>query len=73
MTKNDIFKVGETIADILNRKNNTDIYSFNFPWGVVKRLSSTGAISIVCHANNCKRETFDKLSAVREALLEVNE
>ena len=71
-TKNVIFTVGESIANILNRKNNTDIYSFEFVWGVVKK-TSTGGISVVFYANDCKRETFEKLTAVRDALLEVNE
>ena len=71
-TKNDIFEVGESIADILNRKNSTDIYSFDFAWGVVKK-ASTGGISVVFYANDYKRETFEKLTAVRDALLEVNE
>lgn len=71
-TKNDIFTVGESIAEILNRKNNTDIYSFDFPWGVVKK-SQMGGISIVFRANDYKRETYDKLISVRDALLEINE
>lgn len=69
-TKNDIFAVGESIAEILNKKNNTDIYSFNYPWGVVKK-SKLGGVSVVFYANDYKRETYDKLNAVRAALLEV--
>ena len=72
ITKNDIFTVGKSIAEILNRKNKTDIYSFDFPWGVVKK-GKFGGVSVVFYANDYKRETYDKLIAVRDALLEVNE
>ena len=71
-TKTDIFAVGESIAEILNRKNKTDIYSFDFPWGVVKK-SKLGGVSVVFYANDYKRETYDKLIAVRDALLEIND
>lgn len=70
-TKSDIFAVGESIAEILNKKNNTNIYSFAFPWGVVKE-SQSGGMSVVFYANDYKRETYDKLRAVRDALLEIN-
>lgn len=70
-TKSDIFAVGESVAEILNRKNNTDIYSFVFPWGVVKK-SEHGGVSVVFHANDYKRETYDRLISVRDALLEVH-
>ena len=69
-TKNDVFTVGAQIADILNKKNKTNVYSFDFPWGVIKR-NGTG-ISVVFYAQDYKRETYDKLIAVRDALLELN-
>ena len=71
-TKNDIFTVGESIAEILNRKNKTDIYSFDFPWGIVKK-DKFGSVSVVFFANEYNCETYDRLIAVRDALLEVNE
>ena len=69
-TKNDIYAVGESIAEILNKKNNGNIYTFDMAWGVVKK--SQGGISVVFYANDYKRETYEKLIAVRDALLEIN-
>lgn len=70
-TKNDIYAVGESIAEILNRKNKKAIYTFDLAWGVVKK-SQGGGVSVVFYANDYKRETYDKLIAVRDALLEIN-
>ena len=69
-TKNDIFRLGEEIAEILNKKNNTDIYSFDYPWGVVKK-SPCGGISVVFYANDCSRANYEKLMAIREVLYEI--
>jgi len=69
-TKNDIFRLGEEIAEILNKKNNTNIYSFDYPWGVVKK-SECGGISVVFYANDCTRANYEKLMAIREVLYEI--
>lgn len=71
-TKNDIYAVGESIAEILNRKNKTNVYVFDAAWGIVKKSLPAGGISVVFYANDYKRETYDKLIAVRDALLEIN-
>jgi hypothetical protein len=71
-TKHDVFTVAESIAEILNRKNKTNHYEFNYPWGIVKR-TEYGGYSVVFYANDCTRATYEKLIAVRDALLEINE
>lgn len=70
-TNKDIRNLCNSIAAILNDKNNTDIYSYNNNFGVVRRENGQGGISVIVWAQRADRETYDKLAAIQYALLEL--
>ena len=68
-TKKEIREVGESIATILNTKNETNVYYFDEAWGVVKCHNNIFDV-IVC-AQNTDYKTYKKLVAIRDVLCEL--